>query len=507
VGEILIVGAGPTGLVLALYLAKQGIRARIIDKNTGPGLASRAMVLQVRTLEFYDQIGIAEKVIDSGFKLGSIHLREGDDEVATFQLTDMGKGLSPYPFALSFPQDDHEKLLGEELKKAGIEVEWNTELVSFEETPDGVQVRLNKNGTQEQTVVKYLCGCDGAHSTTRQLLKLGFPGGTYNQIFFVADVAAMGPAANADLNMCLNSDGFCLVFPIRSSGHFGLIGLVPPHLKSDADVRFENIKPFAEKIVGLQVTHTFWDSVYHVHHRVAEHFRIGRVFLAGDAGHVHSPVGGQGMNTGIGDAINLAWKLAEVVQGRADEAILDSYEPERISFAHALVQSTDRAFQAIIGQGWEPRMLRSLFIPHLAPFLFGFSGFRRAAFRLISQTRIHYRDSSLSKGKVGHLHAGDRLPWVEASNNFKPLKSLDWQMHIYGKASDGLRKALQQTNLALQEFEWTEDAEHAGLRRDGMYLIRPDGHIGLASQTQDVEVLGEYLDRFHLNPVSVGYSA
>jgi hypothetical protein len=248
-------------------------------------------------------------------------------------------------------------------------------------------------------------------------------------------------------------------------------------------------------VTGTRVTRVNWFSTYHVHHRVADHFRQGRVFLSGDAGHVHSPAGGQGMNTGIGDAVNLAWKLAAVLRGRAVPEILDAYEAERLPFARSLVATTDRVFEAVVGKGFLARMVRSVIAPYALPFALGFSAVRRAQFRLVSQTRIAYRESPLSDG-AAVVRAGDRLPWVEGADNFAPLTSLDWQAHVYGTAAAGLRTFAAGVELPVHEWAWSDAARHAGLAENALYLVRPDGYIGLARGTQDVEALRSYLGRF-----------
>ncbi len=464
--QVLIVGAGPTGLVLALFLAKAGITPRIIEKNTGPGQASRAMVVQARTLEFYRQLGFAEEVVSKGIPMRSAHLREGNREVTEIKIGDFGAGLSPYPFVLSFPQDDHERLLGEHLQAAGMEIEWGTELTDFRDDGDQVHATLRRNGVEETCTADYLCGCDGAHSAVRHGLGTDFPGGTYTQRFFVADAEAKGDAAVTDgFSMCLGAHALCLVFPIRSTGMHRLIGLVPDELSERENLTFEDIQPFVEKLIGLHVTKLNWFSLYRVHHRVAEHFRADRVLLLGDAGHIHSPAGGQGMNTGIGDAVNLAWKT---------------------------------------GEGIGHQLFRETLVPHLAPFLLGFSGARTAAFRLVSQTRIHYGESALSDGAAGAVHGGDRLPWVpleSGSDNFEPLKSLDWQVHVYGETGQDLREAAQNAGLALHQFDWSEAARTAGLKRDALYLIRPDGYVALADARQDAATLQAYLARFQIKPL------
>jgi 2-polyprenyl-6-methoxyphenol hydroxylase-like FAD-dependent oxidoreductase len=382
--HILIAGAGPTGLVLALRLAHHGIPFRIIDKNSGPGQASRAMFVQARTLEFYQQLGFADEVAARGIRMETVHLRESGEEVAKVTFKDLGEGLSPFPFVLCFPQDDHERFLVEKLEAAGIAVEWGVELKEFTQDDTRVRAVLDRAGTEEICEVAYLCGCDGIHSRVRDSLALDFPGGTYDQLFYVADVKTTG-AFSKDMFANLGAHGLGLMLPVRSSGMQRLIGIVPEDLAWRTNLTFEDIRPTAEPLLGIRVEEVNWFSTYHVHHRVAAHFRVGRCFIAGDAGHSHSPAGGQGMNTGIGDAVNLSWKLANVIKGQADPFLLDTYESERIAFARKLVATTDRAFQGMVGRGRGSQFLRTWLMPHLMPFLTGFSAVRRTIFNTVSR--------------------------------------------------------------------------------------------------------------------------
>jgi hypothetical protein len=241
-------------------------------------------------------------------------------------------------------------------------------------------------------------------------------------------------------------------------------------------------------------------TTYRVHHRVADRFRVGRAFLVGDAGHIHIPAGGQGMNTGIGDAVNLGWKIAHVLQNRAAASLLDTYEPERIGFARSLVSTTDRAFTGLVGEGVIGEFTRKI----LAPLVFGvvtrFSLGRHAIFRTISQTRIHYPDSPLSQGVAGDVHGGDRLPWTgsHAQDNFELLRSLDWQAHVYGEVNEDLETACRELHLPLHVFSSSDGAKNAGLKRDALYLVRPDGYIALASSEQSVSKLRTFVEQFHL---------
>jgi hypothetical protein len=193
--------------------------------------------------------------------------------------------------------------------------------------------------------------------------------------------------------------------------------------------------------------------------------------------------------------VNLAWKLAAVLQGKADAALLESYEAERLPFAHSLVATTDRIFEGVVGKGLLARSVRTVFGPYILPFILRFSSVRRAQFRLISQTRIAYRASPLSDGSAGAAHAGDRLPWVEGTDNYAPLVSLGWQVHVYGTATGGLRELAAGARLPLYEWLWSGAARRAGLARDAVYLVRPDGHIGFARRAQEVAALSAYLGR------------
>jgi hypothetical protein len=246
----------------------------------------------------------------------------------------------------------------------------------------------------------------------------------------------------------------------------------------------------------IDVQRVNWFSTYHVHHRVADQFRKGRAFLLGDAAHIHSPVGGQGMNTGIGDAVNLAWKLAAVLTGRADPSLVDSYEPERIAFARRLVATTDRAFTAVTSNGPIARCVRLQIVPAVAPMVFRFAPVRRFMFRTVSQTLLNYRGSALSTGRAGAVCGGDRLPWVETAleDNFAPLTSLDWQVHVYGRAAPDIEALCDARKLPLHVFPWDRQAARTGLQRDAVYLVRPDGYVALADSRLSAAAVASYLD-------------
>jgi 2-polyprenyl-6-methoxyphenol hydroxylase-like FAD-dependent oxidoreductase len=344
--SVFIVGAGPTGLVLALWLTKLGVPIRIIDKSSEPGTTSRALAVHARTLELYEQLDLAVPVVERGYTVPGLCLWLGGREAARVPFDQIASDLTPYGFLHIFPQDEHERLLIEKLEALGVQVERSTELVAFSDEGDHVRVRLHgSDGREQEDNACFIAGCDGARSTVRDAMGTGFPGGTYPQVFYVADVAGEGPAFNGNLNVDLDESDFLAIFPLADCGRVRLIGAIKPGEAKDVEkLTFDDISERAVRSLQLKVAKLNWFSTYHVHHRVTDHFRRGRAFLLGDAAHIHTPLGGQGMNTGIGDAINLAWKLHAVLTGRAPDALLDTFETERRSFALRLVQTTDRLF-------------------------------------------------------------------------------------------------------------------------------------------------------------------
>jgi 2-polyprenyl-6-methoxyphenol hydroxylase-like FAD-dependent oxidoreductase len=512
--EVLIVGAGPTGLVLALWLTRLGIRVRVIDKTAEPGTTSRALAVQARTLELYGQIGLADEVIERGRRLAAANLWVAGRQVARAVFGDMGVGISPYPYALIFPQDEHERLLIDCLAEVGVHVERRTELMHFEDASGRVLARLKRSDEALETCeTAYLAGCDGARSGVREALNIGFPGGTYTHLFYVADVEASGAATNGELHVALDRTDFLAVFPLKGEGRARLIGTV----RDDTEQRRENLSwgDVSKRVIEwmrIDVARVNWFSTYRVHHRVADRFREGRACLLGDAAHIHSPVGGQGMNTGIGDAVNMAWKLAAVLRGRANAAILDSYETERIAFARRLVATTDQAFTGVTSAGATARALRLHIVPFLIPSLFAFKAARRFMFRTISQTTVNYRGGTLSEGRAGRLRGGDRLPWVKGESggldgdNFAPLKSLDWQVHVYGTAESEIRTICERRRLPLHVFGWQSDMGRSGLRRDAVYLVRPDGYVALIDLEGHAEALTSFFDAHQIIPTGSEWS-
>lgn len=494
---VLIVGAGPTGLVLALWLTRRGVAVRIIDRAAEPGTTSRALAVQVRTLELYRQLGIAEALIEEGVRVSALNFWARGARAARVPVREIGEGFTPYPFVLAYPQDQHERLLIRKLDELGVTVERRVELRRVAQSAAGVRATLRlADGTEETCEAEWLAGCDGASSAVRHELGVGFPGGTYSGRFYVADVEARGGAADGELHVDVEEADFALAFPMAGEGRIRLVGFVrDPAAAGHRDLTFEDVRGRAVQNLGLEIGKVNWFSTYNVHHRVADRFRDGRVFLLGDAAHVHSPVGGQGMNTGIGDAVNLAWKLAAVVHGTSPAWVLETYETERIAFARVLVSTTDRAFTIVTRQSALAGLVRTRAVPLVVPLLLRLRAFRRFMFKRVSQVSVRYRDSTLSEGRAGAVHGGDRLPWVETgpgTDNFAPLTSLDWQAHVYGVASPALVSACAARALPLHVFAWQHAMGRAGFARNALYLVRPDGYVALADASGGVAALESY---------------
>lgn len=499
---VLIAGAGPTGLALALWLARLGVAFRLIDKTDNVAPFSRALGVHARTLELYQQLGFAEQVIASGLIVPSITLWARRKKVLTVPFRNVGEGTTPFPFVLDFAQDAHERLLVSQLGEMGVVVERRTELTAFTDDGDAIRATLrHADGSTEECVSSYLAGCDGVHSIVREKAGARFAGGTYEHLFYVADVDASGPTVGTGLHVDLDEADLLAIFDMKGAGRVRLVGTVKAGTTPNGGkaIGFDDVARRPMDQMHLQVQKVNWFSTYRVHHKVASRFRTGRTFLVGDAAHVHSPVGAQGMNTGIGDAVNLAWKLAAVVRDGADPSLLDTYETERIAFARRLVATTDRVFAIATKRGPAAAFARTTLFPLAASLLFRFRAVRYLLFHTVSQLGIRYPESALSVGMAGSIRAGDRLPWVApngdgtAAGNFAPLASLRWQVHIYGEAASGVRQACAELGVEYHAFAWRAAMARSGFARGAVYLVRPDGYVAFADATGGAERLEAYV--------------
>jgi hypothetical protein len=330
----------------------------------------------------------------------------------------------------------------------------------------------------------------------------GFPGGTYDHLFYVADVQGRGPALDGELHVDLDTADFLAIFPLKGKGRARLIGTVSDAAADPEHLTFDDVSRAAIQGMKVQIDAVNWFSTYRVHHRVADAFRKGRAFILGDAAHIHSPVGGQGMNTGIGDAINLAWKLAAVLQGRAGEALLDTYEAERRAFARQLVATTDQAFTVVTSPGGFARFVRMRVFPIVASLAVRLAAVRALMFRTVSQIAVAYPKSALSAGAAGRVQGGDRMAWVETASfdNFADLDPRSWHVEVHGQVRQTLKDWCAMNGVVLHEHRWTAAAEKAGVKRNAAYLLRPDGYVALAAPGGSDRALERYFATRKMRP-------
>ena len=510
--DVLIVGAGPTGLMLANQLARRGIRARIIDRHAGPAIQTRALGVQARTLEIYSQLGIVERALELGKRTIGANMWSGGRLAARVPVGDMGRDMSPYPFILILGQDDNERLLGEALRKQGMAIEWNTELVGLTQESDRVIGRIKQpDGSIREVAVAWVAGCDGARSAVRELNGIAFQGAPYEDVFFVADTQMTGPMVPDELNVYLWRKGFHLFFPMRGTDHWRVVGIVPPELRGRTDLTLDDMIPSIRQEAGSGLTFRScsWFSTYRIHHRRAERFRDRRCFLLGDAAHIHSPVGAQGMNTGLQDAYNLGWKMALVVSGGAEAALLDSYEAERIPVAQKLLSTTDRAFSLVVSDRNLAGLFRTRIFPKLLALAMTLERVQKLAFRTISQTGISYPDSQLSETMpglpAGAPRAGDRFPWVRLTFSaeggpedlYGKLDDTRFTLILFGQPPPpggvpGLGDLLRTYPVPNDPVNDRELAR-AKIPRVAFYLLRPDGYVGLSGVQLETAAVTGYL--------------
>lgn len=495
--DVLIVGAGPTGLMLAIQLARRGVRPVIIDRHSGPAQQSRAMAVQARTLEIYAKMGIIDQALALGRPGTGANMWANGRWTARIPLGDIGQNLSAFPYVLALGQDDNERIMGAKLREDGVDVQWNTELTAFVQKPDGIDATIKQpDGSTGNVRASWLAGCDGSRSAVRELSGITFPGAPYEHVFFVADTEATGPMKPGELNVYLWQDGFHLFFPMKGRDRWRVIGILPKPLRARNDLVFDDLVSDIRREAGADLTfkECSWFSTYRIHHRAAEHFRDRRAFLLGDAAHIHSPAGGQGMNTGLQDAYNLAWKLALVVNGKADASLLDTYEEERLPVAQRLLRTTDRLFVLLVSDSWFAGLFRTRILARIAARAMTIERVRLLAFRTISQIGIRYRQSSLSK-TLGNPPeeapaAGDRFPWLRlrlkdngaAEDLFAALDDTRFNLLVIGQAApaDALASGLLRVHRIPDGPDNAAALARVHIAGPAFYLLRPDGHIGLA---------------------------
>ena len=507
--QVLIVGAGPTGLALAVQLIRYGIDFMIVDQKEDTTPYSKAIGVQARTLEIYQQIDRADALVQLGAIVKGVRLVEGGEQKVEVPLSTLGQGMSAYPFVLIVEQGKHERVLYKYIQAHGREVRWQTTLAEFSQNDDGVTgILVNGDGEREVVQAQYLAGCDGAKSHIRKHLGLTFAGSTFQRLAYVADVQLKWQFQHDMLTTCVGKHSATAFFPMVGADHYRTVGLFPEHTElREGEVLYEEIERQIVEDTKLQldIYKVNWFSTYKVHSRRVNKFSEGRCFLAGDAAHIHSPIGAQGMNTGIQDGYNLAWKLALVLRGKASSRLLDTYNEERIEIAKRLLETTDRMFDLVVNPAWWVSFVRRYVFPRVAGLVVSMDSVNQFIFPLISQIGITYRESSLSldTGEDFEVKAGDRMPYLllDGTDVYDSLKEPSFHLLSFSGEPAGteLRREISEQfpNLVdYHEFPFSRNvSEHFNSEKPFHILLRPDNYLAFVSAKDPIAQLRDYFAR------------
>lgn len=524
--DILIIGAGPTGLTLANLLAKSGVNFMLIDSKDNPSKDSKAFGIHARSLEVFRQLGLSEILINEGNIENTFHILSRGQEAARFKLSKILPGETPYPYFLILPQDRTERILTDALNEQGQQIYWRNRLIGLSCSDQIYHAEITD--AQENTYhihPKYIVGCDGANSTVRKNIGIPFKGKSITTLFNLADVVLETPLIHGDVYFTIAPGHLSVIFSYKKKDHFRVFNFLNTAVRKHKKEKLKESE--VQQILTdnpalkAKLKSMHWSSVYHIHCRMADRFMKGNVLLAGDAAHVHSPVGGQGMNTGIQDAFNLAWKIEWSLKQTNNPKLLQSYQEERYPIARNLHYSTDKIFQLLITQN----RLMDLFRLNVLPFSFFLlsnSLFLKILFRRISQISIKYSKSSINlnqkMGKFAFLipKAGDRAPWLEVYIGGKKASIYDlfdyryFTLLLAGGSSDyqniievldGLiGKPIKLKVYYLKKSKNLAFYKTYGISSAAIFLIRPDGHIAYRSNKIEKKGIEGYLKSILLVP-------
>ncbi|HEX8691228.1 MAG TPA: FAD-dependent monooxygenase [Longimicrobium sp.] len=530
--DVLVVGAGPTGLALAAQLRRFGARFRIVDRVTDRTNESRALAVQARTLELLQSLGLGDTLAARGTPGSRARIHFDGRLAAEIRLGGFAAKNTRYPFVLFISQAETEAVLIDHLTAEGIVIERGVELVELEDGGDEVRCVLRHgDGREERIAAAYLAGCDGAHSTVRKKTGIPYEGDRYPQEFALGDVEADGPLEPGVIHAFSRDGGIAMLFPLGHPRGWRVIGMRPPGAAADADapdppdLTLDELQAIVDRATGggVRLRDPAWMTEFRLHHRQAARYRAGRVFLAGDAAHIHSPVGGQGMNTGVQDAWNLGWKLALVARGAADARLVDSYQAERWPVGRFLLRNTDRAFGFVARlntSGGLAAWFRRTVVARVIRWAGSSARLRAYAFRFVSQLAIRYRRSpAVAEGgprlRAGP-RAGDRLPDAPVTRDgratFLQAELAGPRLHLLlcgpVAAWDSQRladlTARHGNLLAVRHLTRSPTAgalvdaggdvlAMLGVKDTAQYLVRPDGYIAYRCAGTDFTGVVEYL--------------
>jgi 2-polyprenyl-6-methoxyphenol hydroxylase-like FAD-dependent oxidoreductase len=536
--DVLIVGAGPSGLLAANILNDYGIQFRIIDHDPAPTSESRATIVHGRTLELLDKIGLSQSVIQNGQRVVHATLIRNDKILANFPIGGAEDDPSNYPYAVMHEQWKTEGLLNSRLETSGMHVEWNTGFLKLESESEGNHVTIKKpDGTQETLFARYVIAADGARSEIRHQLGIKFEGETYEQIAFTADVDMRTDKARDALHLLYFREGFVGFVPLKSESglSYRLIGTLPDELEVEIragrknDIARSDLEAIFEKHLNTsaELLEVHQLNIYKLHRRLASTYSNGSVFLAGDAAHIHSPAGGQGMNTGMGDTFNLAWKLAMVIYGWAKPELLESYEVERRPVAQSVIDGSDKGFALEANKQPLMQFFNNYILPPLIRVANHIPIARRFNSRLFSQNWINYAQSpsvAAADGTLG-IQPGARFPFAsfdagihKGKTTHDLIRGLNHQAFVFHgntpvklePIAQSLKKFSVPTDLIEVSKECTALHQDFAVTSPTIFLVRPDGHVSFRGSAENLNALETYLDHVYMrdaglinhNPIS-----
>lgn len=487
---VLVVGSGPVGLTMALELARYRVPVRLVDKMTERSDKSRAVAVWTRTLEFLDRAGVSGELIARGNKVNAATIIAGKETIARIEVDQVE---SPYPFVLMLPQSDTESVLEQKIERLGARTEMGVEFTSFTQDASGVTTTLrHADGRSETARFAWLVACDGSHSTVRHSLDLSFEGDTMGTDWALGDFLLTGfPFPLTDLATYWHQDGPLVFFPM-APGRYRLIASLGP---SSGEVPAPPTHAEYQSLVdrrgpgGIVLGDAIWTSTFRINERQIKDYRVGRVSLAGDAAHVHSPAGGQGMNTGMQDAINLAWKLAIVCRGLSGApAFLDSYSPERRPVGAEVIAESGRLTKVATLRNPIAQELRNV----IAHFMLGLAPIRRLAEGSMTETSIRYGDSPLNGPASGSAaKIGDRLMPVAGE---LPYGVGDTPRFTLRAAAPPAR------SIPALSSEIVDPVIRSNSAGAGIQLVRPDGYLAMSANDDDWASVAAFLQRFTACP-------
>jgi 2-polyprenyl-6-methoxyphenol hydroxylase-like FAD-dependent oxidoreductase len=535
--DVLVIGAGPVGLTLACELQRHGVRVRLIDRKAVPNEHPNAAVVHVRSLEILSAMGAVAGFLQEGYALPGLHIHAFGKKIG---FIDVGGIDSPYPLPRTLGQQHTERLLTEHLVRLGGKIERSVEAVGLEQDADEVRVRLKhpgENNREEIATARWVVGCEGSASLTRKTYGIPFPGERYaGKEFLQLDANVRWSYPHGYGYQFMTEERLVVMLPYDAEGHYRIICAqndanpendTPPTLEEMQAILRSLIDPAAEIYAPV------WFNRFRSGHRLAERFREGRCFLAGDAGHVHVPIGGQGMNYGMHDAFNLAWKLAAVAKGEARPALLDTYETERHAADKALIDGTDFGFHLMLSS----HPVRPLAVKFVAPLAFSLPAFQEMIRNTLGEIKVAYPTSALSEdhgashGPAAGHRALDatavRLPDRRTVQLFEVMRTTCWTLLLFAghapttaeietleRISAPLAKAYG-TRLAIHlvlvddppvpiHANWAVDVlmdreryahDKYGAEAPCLYLIRPDWYIGFRGGLEQARLLTAYLEK------------